>query len=249
MAAITDLSTASSVAVGDYLVVSQSGTDKKVTANKFAVVSLANTFTGVPQTVTSASNLAMELARTGAAQVALRFTDNVGSSDINGGGNGIYMSAARNVLLELNRSSGGYAALKLSDSGGNITLNGGGGGFLVSTLSGTGTVALEATSVGVVQRTTSDARLKTDVMRISSREALELVVALEPVRYNWIDQERRGAQREIGLVAQQVQPYVPEIISADDGGNLNLNYPRLTALLIGAIQELTARVAELEAAR
>jgi hypothetical protein len=145
--------------------------------------------------------------------------------------------------------SGSYAALKLSDSGGNITLNGGGGGFLVSTLSGTGTAALEATSVGVVQRTTSDARLKTDVMRISSREALELVVALEPVRYNWIDQERRGAQREIGLVAQQVQPYVPEIISADDGGNLNLNYPRLTALLIGAIQELTARVAELEAAR
>jgi cyclophilin family peptidyl-prolyl cis-trans isomerase len=48
MAAITDLSTASSVAVGDYLVVSQSGTDKKVTANKFAVVSLANTFTGEP---------------------------------------------------------------------------------------------------------------------------------------------------------------------------------------------------------
>lgn len=37
MAAITDLASASSVAVGDYLVISQSGTDKKVTANKFAI--------------------------------------------------------------------------------------------------------------------------------------------------------------------------------------------------------------------
>ena len=38
MAAITDLSTASSVAAADYLVLSQSGTDKKVTANKFGIV-------------------------------------------------------------------------------------------------------------------------------------------------------------------------------------------------------------------
>lgn len=44
MAAITDLASASSVAAGDYLVVSQSGTDKKVTADKFAVVGNASTF-------------------------------------------------------------------------------------------------------------------------------------------------------------------------------------------------------------
>ncbi len=37
MAAITDLSSASSVGTGDYLVISQSGTDKKVVASKFAI--------------------------------------------------------------------------------------------------------------------------------------------------------------------------------------------------------------------
>ena len=37
MAAITDLSTASSINTSDYLVVSQSGTDKKATADKFAI--------------------------------------------------------------------------------------------------------------------------------------------------------------------------------------------------------------------
>lgn len=45
MAAITDLAAASSVAATDNLVVNQSGTDRKVTANKFAVVANANTLT------------------------------------------------------------------------------------------------------------------------------------------------------------------------------------------------------------
>ena len=44
MAAITDLAAASSVGASDLLVVSQSGTDKKVTADKFAVLANANTF-------------------------------------------------------------------------------------------------------------------------------------------------------------------------------------------------------------
>jgi len=44
MAAITDLSSASSVGASDYLVISQSGTDKKVTADKLAILSAANTF-------------------------------------------------------------------------------------------------------------------------------------------------------------------------------------------------------------
>ena len=44
MAAITDLAAASSVAAGDNLVINQSGTDRKVTADKFAVVGLANAF-------------------------------------------------------------------------------------------------------------------------------------------------------------------------------------------------------------
>jgi len=47
MAAITDLAAASSVAATDNLVINQSGTDRKVTANKFVVADNANTVTGV----------------------------------------------------------------------------------------------------------------------------------------------------------------------------------------------------------
>ena len=44
MAAITDLAAASSVAATDNLVVNQGGTDRRVTADKFAIVDGANTF-------------------------------------------------------------------------------------------------------------------------------------------------------------------------------------------------------------
>lgn len=50
MTAITDLAAASSVAATDNLVINQSGTDRKVTADKFAIVAAANTFTAA-QTV------------------------------------------------------------------------------------------------------------------------------------------------------------------------------------------------------
>ncbi len=63
MPGITDLGSASSVAAGDQLAISQSGVDRRVTADKFAVVSLANTFAAAqtmpqikqPQTVFAAN--------------------------------------------------------------------------------------------------------------------------------------------------------------------------------------------------
>ena len=47
MAAITDLAAASSVAATDNLVINQSGTDRRVTADKFAVLATANAFTAL----------------------------------------------------------------------------------------------------------------------------------------------------------------------------------------------------------
>ena len=70
------------------------------------------------------------------------------------------------------------------------------------------------------------------------------------MRYNWRDTEARGAQRELGLIAQEVAPVVPEVVTvADHDGMMGIDYPKLTALLIGAVQELAARVATLEATR
>ena len=99
----------------------------------------------------------------------------------------------------------------------------------------------------------SDRNLKENIEPID--DALDKVMALNGVSFNLIGDE----QRQIGLIAQDVAPVVPEIIqhfaTHDTEGRLlstpllALDYPKLTALLIEAVKTLTARVEQLETAR
>ena len=99
----------------------------------------------------------------------------------------------------------------------------------------------------------SDRSLKENVEPLAG--SLDRVLELQGVSFNLIGQPT--AKREIGLIAQDVEPIVPEIIQPfqtfDSAGRLAANklaldYPKLTALLIEAVKELAARVVALEAA-
>jgi len=87
----------------------------------------------------------------------------------------------------------------------------------------------------------SDARLKSDVATIA--DALALVCALRGVRFTM------GGTRQIGVIAQEVDPIVPEVVHEDPRGQLSVAYGNITGLLIEAVKELTARVAALEGDR
>lgn len=58
--------------------------------------------------------------------------------------------------------------------------------------------------------------------------------------------ERTLSQRQIGLIAQEVQPLVPEAVSEGPDGFLAVDYPKLIPVLVQAIKELSARVEALE---
>jgi hypothetical protein len=97
----------------------------------------------------------------------------------------------------------------------------------------------------------SDGTLKENIAPLEG--SLEKVNALQGVSFNMIDDPFR--QRQIGLIAQDVEPVVPEIIQEfqihDEEGKaagtkLALDYPKLTALLIEAVKTLTARIQALE---
>jgi hypothetical protein len=97
----------------------------------------------------------------------------------------------------------------------------------------------------------SDRTLKENIRPIDPAEALGDVLELRPVRFNMIADEAKRAQ--IGLIAQDVATVVPEVLQeyrpdADAPPKLALDYPKLVATLIGAVQALTARVAALEGA-
>lgn len=87
----------------------------------------------------------------------------------------------------------------------------------------------------------SDRTLKENIEPLQG--SLDKVFALQGVSFNWIGK----TDRQIGLIAQDVAPIVPEIIQEFGDGKLALDYPKLTALLIEAVKELGAEVAALRA--
>lgn len=93
--------------------------------------------------------------------------------------------------------------------------------------------------------TVSDARLKDNVETIQN--GLEKVCALRGVSYDWNAGSRKG-QRDIGVIAQEVQQVVPEVVrevkdSLFEGGDyLSVGYDQLVPVLIEAIKELKAEI-------
>ncbi len=91
--------------------------------------------------------------------------------------------------------------------------------------------------------TGSDARLKTNVQPITS--ALDAVLALRGVTFNRISDESQ--QTHIGLIAQEVEQVLPEVVFTDHEGYKSVAYANIVGVLVEAIRELEARVAALEA--
>ena len=50
----------------------------------------------------------------------------------------------------------------------------------------------------------------------------------------------------MGVVAQELEPYLPEIISTDEEGFKSAKYGNLTALLIQAVKEQQEQIEELK---
>lgn len=99
----------------------------------------------------------------------------------------------------------------------------------------------------------SDPRLKEDVVEI--KNALDIVAQLRGVRFTWNDRTKligRPGERDIGVLADEVEAVLPEIVSrsipddANDGEQWRVvAYDKLTPVLIQAIKELRAEMAEL----
>jgi hypothetical protein len=86
----------------------------------------------------------------------------------------------------------------------------------------------------------SDARLKTNVRTIEN--ALDLVNRLRGVTYDRID----SGDHRVGLIAQEAQLVVPQVVLKDQDGMLSISYGDLVGVLVEAVKELTYRVRELE---
>lgn len=96
---------------------------------------------------------------------------------------------------------------------------------------------------------TSDGRLKTNIETIPN--ALEKVLQLNGVSYNWNDiaeqlENKDKTVREVGVIAQDVNAILPEVVTTRDNGYMAVRYEKLVPLLIEAIKELNEEVKTLK---
>lgn len=86
----------------------------------------------------------------------------------------------------------------------------------------------------------SDARFKRDI--VSFEPMLGKIAALRPVHYFWRANEfpsrAFGQRQSYGLVAQEVEDVLPELVTTDAEGYKAVNYSKLPLIALQAIKEL-----------
>ena len=133
----------------------------------------------------------------------------------------------------------GFLDFSSSVSDSDIRLRGNDGGSMITALTLDMSEAGAATFNNNVTAF-SDERLKDNIETLE--DGLDKVEQLRGVTYT------RDGRENIGVIAQEVEKILPEIVlTADDEmGTKSVDYSRITAVLIEAVKDLSARVKELE---
>lgn len=94
--------------------------------------------------------------------------------------------------------------------------------------------------------TPSDIRLKTNIKTLNY--GLNELIQLNTIAYTWKDTLKFGTDRRIGVVAQEVQRLMPELVvqGKDSQQTLTVAYNDLIPVLINAIKELNKKLKENE---
>jgi hypothetical protein len=102
-----------------------------------------------------------------------------------------------------------------------------------------------AASGDIVAYYTSDKRLKDNIQPIQN--ALDKVNELGGYTFDWNEELQKARKgHDIGVIAQEVQSVLPEVVVERDNGYLGVDYQKLVPVLIEAIKELSAKIKDLE---
>jgi hypothetical protein len=96
--------------------------------------------------------------------------------------------------------------------------------------------------VGISGFCSSDARLKRDITPFP--RLLDKVAQLQPVHFYWRTEEfpdrHFGTAQSFGLLAQDVERILPELVREDEEGYKAVRYNEIPLLLLQAVRELKA---------
>ena len=96
----------------------------------------------------------------------------------------------------------------------------------------------------VIAYASSDKRLKDNLKPIEN--SLDKVSKLSGYEFDWNDKQEIYQGKDVGVVAQEVEEVMPEIVTTRDNGYKAVKYEKLVPLLIESIKELKAEIEELK---
>ncbi|MDP5082566.1 MAG: tail fiber domain-containing protein, partial [Winogradskyella sp.] len=146
--------------------------------------------------------------------------DGIIASDPTYSGSDIYLRSNDAVVVELDNDDSGNGSFIIQDSDGNN----------VFSVNEDGTIRQNGSTIHA-----SDKRLKEDIENLDY--GLKEVLQLQPKQYFWKNKEQN--KKSLGLIAQDVQPIINEIVNIQDDEiqTLGISYTELIPILINAIKE------------
>lgn len=95
----------------------------------------------------------------------------------------------------------------------------------------------------VVAYRRSDRRLKDNVLAI--KNSTKLIQNLKPVSFVWNDKQETYIGKDIGLIAQQVEKTIPEIVINRKNGYKAIDYKKIIPFLVESIKEKQIKINQL----
>ena len=97
----------------------------------------------------------------------------------------------------------------------------------------------------VIAFQSSDERLKDNIQPIES--PLEKIFQINGVSFDWNNKQDLYSGRDVGVIAQEIESVLPEIVQTRESGMKAVRYEKIVALLIEAIKEQQLQIDELKA--
>ncbi len=94
----------------------------------------------------------------------------------------------------------------------------------------------------------SDLKWKTNISSLAG--SLDKIKSIRGVNYDWrkndFPDKGFSDRKQIGVIAQEVEKVLPELVYTDSNGDKGVDYAKMSAVLIEAVKELDVKTSEIE---
>ncbi|MGR6873088.1 tail fiber domain-containing protein [Pseudomonas sp. HK3] len=142
-----------------------------------------------------------------------------------------YASEGENTLLEFGISNDADDHIIFNASG-NVGIN---------THSPAAKFHVNGDALANAWNISSDVRLKENIQTL--QDPISIINAIHGVSFDWQNNKRnREEGSQIGVIAQEIEAVLPQLVSEDTNGYKSVDYSKLVAPLIEAVKHLNAKV-------